>query len=205
MKRYLTSRLFCHFLNVLLFLGFATFLLFNGEAAAGTDNRELDRLFSEMRVVKSVNVLPVDVRLNDAAGRPVKLSDFRGQIVFLNFWTTWCFDCRIEMPYMEKLHQRFKDKDFAMVAINLQESAGQVKQFFKKYQLTFTALLDSDGEVGAHFRITSIPTSFILDRQGIIIGKVLGPRKWDAKSALALFEYLTNSPARTTPDLRSAK
>ena len=89
-----------------------------------------------------------------------------------------------------------------MVAVNLQEPVSQVKQFFKDYKLTFTALLDSDGEVGAHFRVTAIPTTFILDKQGIIIGKVMGPRKWDGKKAFALFEHLTNRSGATTSNLR---
>ena len=205
MKKYLNSRPYCYFFIVLLFSGLSVLFPFAAESMAGTGSGELDRLFSDMGVVKSVNALPVEIRLNDLDGRPVSISDFRGKIVFLNFWTTWCFDCRVEMPHMEKLHQRFKDKDFSMVTINLQESADQVKQFFKKFKLTFTALLDSDGEVGAHFRITSIPTSFILDRESIIIGKVMGPRKWDDKRAFALFEHLTNSSVATTSSLRSAK
>ena len=80
-----------------------------------------------------------------------------------------------------------------MVTINLQESVSQVKQFFKDFKLTFTALLDSDGGVGAHFMITAIPTTFILDKKGIIIGKVMGPREWDSKAAIALFENLIDN------------
>lgn len=205
MKRYLAGRPPYHLFIALLFSGFVALFLFDAETLAGTDSGELDRLFSDMGVIKSVNALPVEVSLMDLNGRPVRISDYRGKIVFLNFWTTWCFDCRIEMPHMEKLHQSFKDKEFAMVTINLQESATQVKQFFKEFKLTFTALLDSDGEVGAHFRITSIPTSFILDREGIIIGKVMGPRKWGSKRAFALFEHLTKSSVVTTSQFRSAR
>jgi len=205
MKRYLASRPSYHLLIALLFSGFVALFLFDAETLAGTDSGELDRLFSDMGVIKSANALPVEVSLMDMNGRPVRISDYRGRIVFLNFWTTWCFDCRIEMPHMEKLHQRFKDKEFAMVTINLQESPAQVKQFFKDFKLTFTALLDSDGEVGAHFRITSIPTSFILDREGIIIGKVMGPRKWGDERAFALFEHLTKSSVATTSKFRSAR
>lgn len=172
---------------------------------AKADSQDLDRLFDDIGVIKIVQVLPVEIRLKDLNGRPVRLSDFRGKIVFLNFWTTWCYDCRIEMPVMEKLHQKFKNKNFAMVTINLQESVSQVKQFFKDYKLTFTALLDSDGEVGAHFRINAIPTTFILDREGIIIGKVFGPRKWDGKKAFALFEHLTNRSVAMTSSLRRAQ
>ena len=181
------------FFIALLFSGFAAFYLFDAESLAKSDSRDLDQLFDDMGVIKIAQVLPVEVRLMDLSGRPVSLSDFRGKIVFLNFWTTWCFDCRIEMPHMQKLHQKFKNKEFEMVAINLQEPVSQVEQFFKDYKLTFTALLDSDGEVGAHFRITAIPTTFILNRQGIIIGKVAGPRKWDSNKAFALFENLTRS------------
>ena len=92
-----------------------------------------------------------------------------------------------------------------MVTINLQESVSQVKQFFKDFKLTFTALLDSDGGVGAHFMITAIPTTFILNKQGIILGKVMGPREWNSKKAFALFEHLTNGSVATTSSLRSAQ
>jgi len=203
--KYLTSRPFFIFIIALLFFGFAAFYLFDAESLAGDDSRKLDQLFGEMGVIKIVQALPVEVKLKDLDGLPVSLSDFKGKIVFLNFWTTWCFDCRIEMPVMEKLHQKFKNKDFAMVTINLQEAASPVKQFFKHYKLTFTALLDSDGEVGAHFRITAIPTTFILDKQGIIIGKVMGLRKWDGKKAFALFEHLANSSVPMTSSLRTAQ
>ena len=79
-----------------------------------------------------------------------------------------------------------------MVTINLRESATQVKGFFKEYKLTFTALLDTTGEVGSSFGIYQIPTTFILDKKGRIIGKAVGPREWDSKDAIALFEHLTD-------------
>jgi thiol-disulfide isomerase/thioredoxin len=207
MKKYLTIKPWFLLLLALTFSGFAALFFFNAESLAKTktDSQELDQLFGDMGVIKMVQALPVEIRLKDLNGRPVSLSDFRGKIVFLNFWTTWCYACRIEMPDMEKLHQKFKNKDFAMVSINLQESASQVKQFFKDFKLTFTALLDSNGEVGAHFMITSIPTTFILDKEGIIIGKVMGPREWDGKKAFALFEHLTNRSVATTSSMRSAQ
>ena len=205
MKKYFVIRPSYLFFIAVLFSGFAAFYLFEAESLAKTDNQELDRLFGDMGVIKMVQVLPVEIRLKDLNGKPVSLSDFRGKIVFLNFWTTWCYDCRIEMPHMEKLHQKFKNKEFEMVAINLQEPVSPVKKFFKDYKLTFTALLDSGGEVGAHFRITAIPTTFILDKQGITIGKVMGPRKWDGEKAFALFKHLTNRSVATTSSVRTAQ
>jgi thiol-disulfide isomerase/thioredoxin len=202
LNKYLQSRPSYLFFIALLLSGFAAFFLFDADSLAKADSRDLDQLFGDMGVSKISQALPVEITLMDLNGRPVSLSEFRGKTVFLNFWTTWCFDCRIEMPVMEKLHQKFKNKDFAMVTINLQEPVSQVKQFFKNYKLTFTALLDSDGEVGAHFRITAIPTTFILNKQGIIIGKAFGPRKWDGKKAFALFEHLINRTVTTTSSLR---
>ena len=161
---------------------------------AETENRELERRFSDVGVLQiPPDSEPLEIRLSDPAGRPVSLSEFRGKIVFINFWTTWCLACVIEMPSMEKLHQRFKDKDFVMVAINLQESAARVKQFFKEHKLTFITLLDITGDVGAGLGIRSIPTTFILDKNGRIIGKALGPREWEGKKSVTLFEYLTDS------------
>jgi thiol-disulfide isomerase/thioredoxin len=160
---------------------------------AKTENQELGPLFNDMGVLPiPPDTEPLEITLNDLFGRPVSLSEFRGKIVFINFWTTWCLACVIEMPSMEKLHQKFKDKDFVMVAINLQESASKIKQFYKEYKLTFTTLLDSTGDVGAGLGIRSIPTTFILDKNGRIIGKALGPREWEGKKSIALFEYLTD-------------
>jgi thiol-disulfide isomerase/thioredoxin len=144
---------------------------------AKTENQKLGPLFSDMGVLPiPMDTEPLEITLSDPTGRPVSLSEFRGKIVFINFWTTWCLACVIEMPSMEKLHQRFKDKDFIMVAINLQESAARVKQFYKEYKLTFTSLLDITGDVGAALGIRSIPTTFILDKNGRIIGKAAQTR-----------------------------
>jgi thiol-disulfide isomerase/thioredoxin len=181
------------FLAAMTTFGLIGFNLFDVKALANNDRAELDRLFEEMFVLRTSQISsPLEFRLNDVNGRQVSISEFRGKIVFLNFWTTWCPPCRIEMPSMEKLHQKFKNKDFAMVTINLQESATQVKAFFKEYKLTFTALLDTSGEVGTSFRLYQIPTTFILDKKGRIIGKAVGPREWDSKDAFALFEHLTD-------------
>ena len=183
----------------LIFSGFAALLLFDVELLAKTDSRGMDRLFGIVGVIKVPPVEdPVRINLKDMNGNNISLSDFKGKIVFLNFWTTWCPTCRIEMPSMEKLHQRLKNKNFAMVTINLQESASQVKAFFKEFKLTYTALLDSTGEVGASFGIRAIPTTYILDKTGRIIGLVSGPREWDSKAAIALFENLIDNKIQTS-------
>ena len=181
-------------LIAMIISGFLAAFFFNEKLLAKTDSRGMDRLFSTVGVIKVPPAKdPVKINLKDMNGKNTSLSDFKGKIVFLNFWTTWCPTCRIEMPSMEKLHQKLKNKDFAMVTINLQESASQVKAFFEEFKLTFTALLDSTGEVGASFGIRAIPTTYIVDKTGRIIGLVNGPREWDSKEAIALFEYLIDN------------
>ena len=201
MKKNITIRKIALCIIVLIAFGMgALHLLDTGLLAKSkTQGLELDELFEDMGVLKVPNLeVPVEILLKDVNGNDVRLSDFRGKIVFLNFWTTWCPTCRVEMPSMQKLHQKFKDQDFAMVTINLQESASQVIAFFKKYKLTFSALLDSTGEVGTRFRINAIPTTFILDKKGQIIAKVMGPREWGSKKSIALFEHLTDRYAATS-------
>ena len=94
---------------------------------------------------------------------------------------------------MERLHRRFKDKNFVMVAINSQETDEQVKSFFDKHKLSFTALLDSSGEVGTWFDVNALPTTFVLDKKGRIIGSAIGPREWDGQASIALFDYLVGN------------
>lgn len=160
------------------------------KGAAATDGK-LDKLLVALQVSKvSPPSTPVKFTLKDLNGNQIRISDFRGKIVFLNFWTTWCPYCRVEMPSMEKLHKEMGDKPFAIVGVDLQESASKVKTFFKKYKLTFISLLDSKGTVGEQFGVRSIPTSFLLDKSGRIIAKAIGPREWNSKESIALFEYL---------------
>jgi len=162
-----------------------------------TDSPEIDRLLRDMGVTKVPHLAPpVDFNLLDLNGNTIVLSGLKGKIVFLNFWATWCPPCREEMPSMQKLHTRFKDKDFAMLAVSLNEPASVVKKFFKDYNLTFTALLDSDGELMTPYGIRGIPTTYIIDRDGTIIGKAFGPRKWNSQQAIALFEHLINNTVR---------
>ena len=191
MKKLFADRPKIHLIAVLVCSGLAALTFFNTDLSAKTDSLGMDRLFSIVGVIKvSPTNDPVRINLKDINGKNISLSDFKGKIVFLNFWTTWCPTCRIEVPSMEKLHQKFKNKDFAIVTVNLRESASKVKAFSKKFKLTFTALLDSTGEVGASFGIRAIPTTYILDKTGRIIGRVNGPREWDSKAAIALFENL---------------
>ncbi len=179
-------------------LGLAAYYMLAADylASANPEGRQMDRLLDEMQVVRAPGGLkPVEVHLPDIDGTSVDLADFRGKIVFLNFWATWCPTCVVEMPAMEKLHQKLRNKDFAMVTISIQEPAARVKSFFNINKLTFTALLDSTGETVGGFGLRAIPATFILDKSGRMIGTVMGPREWDSQASIAMFEYLIDNHA----------
>lgn len=125
-------------------------------------------------------------------GKTIRLAHLRGQVVFLNFWATWCPPCRVEMPSMEQLHREFKDQGLAVLAVDIRESPTQVARFMKEFRLSFPALLDTDGEVASRYRVQGIPATALIDHSGRIVGAVVGPRKWSSPEAKALIRSLLN-------------
>lgn len=126
-------------------------------------------------------------------GKVLRLNDFRGKVVFLNFWATWCPACREEMPSMERLHQEFKDKGLVILAVDLQEPPATVGAFMRRFNLTFPALLDRDGKVSDRYRVRFIPTTFLVGKQGELLGRVIGPKDWAGLAARQLIASLLDS------------
>jgi thiol-disulfide isomerase/thioredoxin len=135
----------------------------------------------------------IKFRLADINGVVFDSHDLRGKIVFLNFWTTWCTTCVAEMPAMEKLHQKLKNEDFVMVAINIKESLTQVKNFVSNNNLTFTTLLDLDGETTKSFNVFATPTTFIYGKSGQLLDAVIGFRRWDSKSSISKIKRMIDN------------
>lgn len=120
------------------------------------------------------------VTLRDLDGRPLTLRDLRGQVVFVNFWATWCVPCRNEMPALENLYRAYRDRGFVVVGVNFRESAGVVRGFMQELRLSFPALVDTDAAVSRAFGVRGLPVSFLLDREGRILWKAIGSREWDS-------------------------
>jgi len=163
----------------------------NGLMAAGTSSGKTEKLLRSLGFQRYPFQASIDeIALTDFNGKEFRLSQFRGKVIFLNFWATWCPDCRIEMPSMEKLHNRFKDKNFDMITINLKEPAERVKNFFETYKLTFVGLLDPDGKVTSKMAVRALPTTLVIDKNGKILGMAMGSRPWNGNKSVALFEHL---------------
>ncbi|UOQ87189.1 TlpA disulfide reductase family protein [Gracilibacillus salinarum] len=138
-----------------------------------------DSSAEEKDVGLQIGNLAPDFELQTLAGETVRLSDFRGEPVLLNFWATWCGPCRSEMPDMQRFHE---DTGAAVLAINLTDTetnTQNVPDFQKEYALTFPILLDEDGKVSKRYEIRPIPTTYIIDSDGIIQFFVFGPLNYE--------------------------
>ena len=170
---------------ILILLGL---ILFSASASATTVTAEE---FRQMGLQPPNQRLEsMDFELQDLSGSTRSLSDYRGKVVFLNFWATWCGPCRFEMPSMEKLYRCFKDQGLEIVAVNLQEDRSSVQGFVDEYDLSFPVLLDSTGRVGATYGARSIPTTYIMGRDGLVLAGTIGTREWDTEEYLSFFERL---------------
>jgi len=137
-----------------------------------------------------------DFEVRTLDGGSLRLRDFRGQVVFLNFWATWCVPCRREMPAMEKLYREFRDQGFTIVALDLNEPTAAVRAFVKELGLTFPVGIDPAMVNFAVYGGRALPTSYLIGRDGKILGMVIGPREWDSQDARAYIKSLVEKQPR---------
>lgn len=120
--------------------------------------------------------LAPDFELKTPAGETIKLSDLRGQAVLINLWATWCPPCRAEMQTIETIYQEYKDRGFTVLAVNMtyQDTPLDIMPFINENGLTFPILLDETGEMANAYQLKSLPSSFFINREGIINDVVIG-------------------------------
>lgn len=128
-------------------------------------------------------------------GGTVSLASYRGRVVFLNFWATWCPPCLVEMPAMERLHERLRDKGLVVLAISLDtDGEAAVAPFLKERGFTFPVGLDPQQRVGSLYGVRALPSTFLLDRKGRVVAQALGPREWDGPAGFAVIDALLAQP-----------
>ena len=126
-----------------------------------------------------------------ADGSALKLSNLRGKVVLLNFWATWCPPCREEIPSMMKLNGFMAGKPFQMVAISIDEGGKpDIDEFFKGTGFSLPAYLDASGNSTRSYGVTGVPETFIIDKQGILVKKIIGGFAWDSPEAVSFIEGL---------------
>ncbi len=124
-------------------------------------------------------------------GRLVRLADYRNKVLLLNVWATWCQPCRVEMPSMERLYQRLGGGDFTVAAVSVdKESDSVVTAFARELGLSFDILHDRSTAIERTYQTTGVPESWVIDRDGVIVKKVIGPSEWDGPVNEALFRRL---------------
>jgi cytochrome c biogenesis protein CcmG, thiol:disulfide interchange protein DsbE len=140
-----------------------------------------------------------DFSLTDLNDKQYRLSDFRGKVVFLNFWATWCKPCREEMPSMEILNKNFEKDGLVMLAVSIDRvtTTKDISPFVKGLNLTFPILVDSWGRTDKPYKRMGVPETFIIDQQGIIQEIVIGPRDWTRLDSLQILTKLLNVTPKT--------
>ena len=131
-----------------------------------------------------------DFTLADLDGADISLRSYKGKVVLLNFWATWCPPCRAEMPSIEEMYGELKDRKFEILAVDVQESLATVKDFIEENEYTFPILLDTNGSVGAVYGARSIPTTYLIDTNGYAVGFLVGSREWNDEGVYAAIETL---------------
>jgi peroxiredoxin len=106
--------------------------------------------------------------LRDLKGNVVTLEHYKGKVVLLVFWAPWCASCRVDLPELEQLYNKYQDEGFAVIGINVDASTARVAAFLRKAPLKYAILVDSKGETAEAYRLSGLPTIFIIDREGVV-------------------------------------
>lgn len=129
-----------------------------------------------------------EFELKDTDGRIWRLSDLRGKVVFINFWSTWCPVCKDELPFKETLNEKMRGGRFQMIGILFRDDPGNLADYLKKNEVSSPTLISPGNEAAKKYGITVIPVTFIIDKKGIIRERIIGPKKWDSPEGMRLIE-----------------
>jgi peroxiredoxin len=124
---------------------------------------------------------PAAFELKDLTGRSHRLADYRGKVVLINFWATWCEPCRDEMPAIERLKEKFAGRPFVVLAVNVDEPEARIRKFLSSLPLSFTVLLDHERKLARAWNVRLLPASYVIAPDGTIRFSALGEIDWSAR------------------------
>jgi peroxiredoxin len=125
-----------------------------------------------------------------ADGQTVSLALLRGKVILLNFWATWCEECRPEMPVFQQLNREFAARGLVVVGVNAREGPEVIRRYAKELGLTFPLVLDSNGEINQAYGVIGLPTTFFIARDGRAVALAIGPRDWSGAAAKTMVRTL---------------
>lgn len=145
---------------------------------------------AEIKPIKGGQMAP-NFYLENLNGKKVDLKQYRGKIVFLNFWATWCGPCKEEMPSMEALYQKLKERNFVFLTISVDyDEKKKVKDFIDKHRYTFPVLIDPKCVTLDLFGVKGIPATILIDKNGRMVGRAVGPRDWKSSEIVSILNHL---------------
>lgn len=133
-----------------------------------------------------------DFTLSDLSGKKITLSSFRGNPVLLNFWATWCGYCRRERPHLNSLYNAYKDKGLVVISVSTDRSVEKVREYLKDIPADFIVLSDAEGSAVAQYGVRGYPSSFLIDRHGLVKYAVAGYRNWTDDASKKMIDQLIN-------------
>jgi len=135
----------------------------------------------------TVGEIAPDFKLQNLEGKAVSLGGYRGTPVLINFWATWCGPCVYEMPFLQQIYEEWSDKGLVLLAVNVGETPAKVTSFMKQYNLSLPVLLDTTETVARKYGVTGWPTTFLIDRDGVVQDRVIGafPSKAEIEKRLS--------------------
>ena len=156
------------------------------------DDAALQQALTRMKVTVPKAFLPApSFSLPDLEQQTVRLSDYRGKLVLLNFWASFCTPCRREMPALESLWLRYRDQGLVVLALSAdRDNLQRVTAFINQGSYSFPVLLDTEGEVRKTYEVRALPTSYLIGRDGKFIGRMIGEREWDSTQGRKMIELL---------------
>jgi thiol-disulfide isomerase/thioredoxin len=145
---------------------------------------------TELLQVLNLSTYPPGLWPLPFTGQTVALADSQGQVVLVNFWASWCAECRPEMPLFERLHQDFAAQGLTVLGINFHEGAQRMQQYARNLGLTFPLVLDPQGDISRAYGVIGLPTTFLVGRDGRSVALAIGARAWGSAEARALIQAL---------------
>ena len=146
--------------------------------APEANGTELSELLQKLNLsTYSRRTIPPDFDGHTVDNREMSLRSLQGKVVALNFWATWCLECRPEMPGFERLHREFSARGLAVIGINVRETPATIREYAKELGLTFPLLLDDSGKINSSYGVIGLPTTFLIDRDGRAVALAVGPRE----------------------------